>query len=200
MGECERIRDLLSFYVEKSIDQASIHEIEVHLEKCGECGNYYESLRDVIVSLSNFPEIEPEEELIERILTSTSLKGVKKAPRYFGFPYRIELAFSLLLIFLVVYVPSPRKQLFFENVNKSTHIMLGQIEKLYSKTSILLDNLNTLKDFITLSYKERADIIPGILEKKEKPERESSSSVSTKIAVANINNRKDKFDNFYINI
>jgi len=56
--KCETIRNMISSYIDKDLNDIEKTELEKHLSECNECRKEYESLLDIIAVCSNLEEIE----------------------------------------------------------------------------------------------------------------------------------------------
>jgi Putative zinc-finger len=72
--ECARIEALLSEYLERSLPAQDMAQIAAHLHECGNCSALLEEMRSLVLTCKAFPVMEPDVELIERILLRTSGK------------------------------------------------------------------------------------------------------------------------------
>ena len=77
--KCETIRNMMSSYIDKDLNDIEKTEMEEHLAACEECKKEYMSLFDVIALCSNFEEIElPQNfrtELHQRLVEEKKKKG-----------------------------------------------------------------------------------------------------------------------------
>ena len=70
--DCPYIEDRLSEYLEQNIVADQKSQVEEHLQRCGNCSALLEEMRSLLVSFKAFPTLQPDLELIERILLRTS--------------------------------------------------------------------------------------------------------------------------------
>lgn len=80
--KCETIRNMISSYIDKDLNDIEKAELEKHLTECKECREEYESLLDIIAVCGNLEEVElPQSfrtELHQRLLEE------KKKKNFFG--------------------------------------------------------------------------------------------------------------------
>jgi len=72
--ECTNVEDRLSEYAEKSLPAAEMAQVAEHLHICTNCSALLEEMRLLLLSCKSFPSLEPDLNLIDRILLRTSGK------------------------------------------------------------------------------------------------------------------------------
>lgn len=68
---CQRVRSLLSAYMDGEADPADSRMVEDHLAGCAECSREFALLRDTARMLATTPEVEPPAGLLEQIEVAT---------------------------------------------------------------------------------------------------------------------------------
>ncbi|MFQ6083980.1 MAG: anti-sigma factor family protein [Candidatus Aminicenantia bacterium] len=156
---CQYIEQLLNPYLEGELTSEEKLKVEKHLKVCSACKELLNSLGEVRKALSEWPELEVKEELIEKILVQTSKKE-KIKPRFgFLFSPALHPAFALATAFLVLfslYLLVPNKHAIYKEVNKRIHRGYSRIERLYTKTELVKDNISSYKDVLFSSINEKA--------------------------------------------
>ncbi len=72
--ECPNIEERLSEYMERSLPPQEMAQVAEHLHECTGCAGLLEEMRLILLSCKSFPTLEPDLNLIERILLRTSGK------------------------------------------------------------------------------------------------------------------------------
>jgi hypothetical protein len=70
--KCHEVEQYLSDYLEDRLVSARRHEVESHLESCGNCQLLLEDLKTVMAWCESFPELTPPSSLVDRIIGRTS--------------------------------------------------------------------------------------------------------------------------------
>ena len=66
-ADCAEVRDLSSDYIDEELDQASTSRLRRHLEKCGPCYSFVNTLRSTVRLLRNTPERVAPDEFRQRV-------------------------------------------------------------------------------------------------------------------------------------
>lgn len=115
--KCETVRNMMSSYIDKDLNDIEKAELEKHLTECEECREEYESLLDIIAICGNLEEVE----LPQNFRTELHQKLVeeKKKKNFFGGilgSKRMKMATGLVAAVLVIVIGIGNSSLFF---NKS---------------------------------------------------------------------------------
>lgn len=153
---CEIIEDLLSPYLEDELSLEDRKRIEDHLNSCPSCSELLSFMREIQVSLADFPEIELSESLLERI---HEIPRRKKKLRiildYFPQPslQPILAAATILMVMFSFYYFNPNRSGINKTVNRQVHLGYSHMEKLYARAESLTDNLGHYKNNVLVSLK-----------------------------------------------
>ena len=107
--ECLKIEERLSEYLERNLPSEEMAQVAGHLHECTACSALLEKMRSLLVTCRSFPSVEPEIELIEKILLRTSGRPRTRTFRemleqYFLRPLltpRFAVGAALVVLFLV---------------------------------------------------------------------------------------------------
>ncbi len=115
--ECPNIEDRLSEYAEKSLPADEMAQVAEHLHICTNCSALLEEMRLILLSCKSFPSLEPDLNLIERILLRTSGKPRSKSWRerlqhyvfepMFTPRFAVGAVLSVLFVVLAVHLARP---------------------------------------------------------------------------------------------
>ncbi len=70
--ECLNIEERLSEYLDRSLPPSEMAQVAEHLHECSACSQLMEEMRSVLVACKAYPKVEPDLDLIEKILLRTS--------------------------------------------------------------------------------------------------------------------------------
>ncbi|HYF83986.1 MAG TPA: DUF4349 domain-containing protein [Clostridia bacterium] len=114
--KCETIRNMISSYIDKDLNDIEKTELEKHLTECEQCREEYERMLDIIAICGNFEEIElPQSfrtELHQRLVEE------KKKKNFFGSILRnknMKMATGLVAAALVIAIGIGSSSLLFNN-------------------------------------------------------------------------------------
>lgn len=115
--ECPFVEERLSEYAERSLPAAEMAQVAEHLHECTNCSALLEEMRLLLLSCRSFPTLEPDQNLIERILLRTSGKPRTRSWRerlhqYVLQPmltprFAVGAALSILFAVLAVHLARP---------------------------------------------------------------------------------------------
>lgn len=154
--KCEEIEELLSPYLE---DELSIEEkkaVEKHLETCKNCSFLLSSIEETMESLTEFPELDVSESLLDRIYT---IPGKKRRFQFsFDFLLRPSLqpilaAVTILLAIISLYMFHPERNRVNKFVDRQIHLGYSKVGKLYSKAESFATSLGEHKENILVSLR-----------------------------------------------
>jgi predicted anti-sigma-YlaC factor YlaD len=154
--KCEGIEELLSPYLEGNLTPEAKKDVETHLETCKDCSSLLAFLKETMESLSEFPEAEVSESLMNRLYSIPDLK--RKFRMNLDFLVRPSLqpvfaAASIVLILLSFYFFHPEKNQFDKAVSHQLHQGYSEIGKLYAKAESFTQSIGEYKDNILVSIK-----------------------------------------------
>jgi hypothetical protein len=114
-------------------------------------------LKEAKESLTDFPELEVSENLMNRLYAIPSKK--KKLMPSFDFLLRPSLqpVFAVATVFLIMisfYFFNPDKKFIDKSISRQIHLGYNKVEKLYAKAESLTDNLDSYKDSLLTSLKD----------------------------------------------
>ncbi|MEA4847528.1 MAG: DUF4349 domain-containing protein [Clostridiaceae bacterium] len=101
--KCETIRNMMSSYIDRDLNNIEKAEFEKHLDECEECREEYKSLFDIIAACGNLEEIELPQNF--RTELHQRLNGLKKEKKFFGGimgSKRMKMATGLVAAVLVI--------------------------------------------------------------------------------------------------
>jgi hypothetical protein len=119
--KCETIRNLMSSYIDKDINNIEKAEFEKHLAGCEECREEYKSLIDIIAACGNLEEIELPQNF--RTELHQRLNEENKKRNFFSGIIgnrRMKMATGLVAAALVIAIGIGSIPLFFNNNMKAT--------------------------------------------------------------------------------
>jgi hypothetical protein len=70
--ECPNIEERLSEYIERSLPAEEMTRVAEHVHECRNCSELLEEMRMVLLTCKSFPTLEPDVNLLERVLLRTS--------------------------------------------------------------------------------------------------------------------------------
>lgn len=155
--KCEKIEEILSLYLENEISPEEKMMIENHIKECARCSTLFSFLKEAKESLTDFPELEVSENLMNRLYALPSKK--KKLMPSFDFLLRPSLqpVFAVATVFLIMisfYFFNPDKKFIDKSISRQIHLGYNKVEKLYAKAESLTDNLDSYKDSLLTSLKD----------------------------------------------
>ena len=65
--DCEEVRDLSSDYIDEELDQATADKVSSHLDWCGPCNAFVNTLRATVRILRGMPKSEAPSDLRQRV-------------------------------------------------------------------------------------------------------------------------------------
>ncbi len=154
--KCEKIEELLSPYMEDELSLEEKKLVEEHLEGCKDCRLLLSSLEEERRALSDFPELE----LSERLLDRLGSIPVKKKRFRLSFDFLLNpslqpvlTAATILLILISFYAFNPNRKAIDKSIDRQIHFGLNKVEKLYAKAESFTSSLGEYKDNILVSLK-----------------------------------------------
>lgn len=162
--KCEKIEELLSPYLENELSPEEKAAVKNHLKVCPNCSALLSSMDESKESLSDFPELEVSQGLLNRLY---DLPRAKKKFRFsLDFLVRPSLqpvfaAASILLMLVSLYAFNPDRSLIDKSIDKQIHLGYSKIEKLYAKAGNFKDNLIAVKDNLLDSLQQKKTKIFG---------------------------------------
>lgn len=119
--ECEKIKKLLSEYIDDTLDIHMKMLIEEHLATCKACSEELVSLKVYIKELSSLKEVEAPEDFLEKVHERVEQRfKFEKIMRKLFFPIRIKVPLKLvavvatvLLVIAITYVIQPIRQILY---------------------------------------------------------------------------------------
>jgi hypothetical protein len=107
--ECFEVEERLSEYLDRTLPSEAMAQVAEHLHACSACSALLEEMRSVLVACKAYPALEPDVELIEKILLRTSGRPRTRSFRellqqYFLRPMltpRFAVGAALAVLFLI---------------------------------------------------------------------------------------------------
>jgi len=160
--KCNKIRDLLSSYLENELPSEKKSLVRDHLNSCRKCSSLFVSLKEAKTSLSSFSEVDISNDLTHRLYAiplETTLK-IKPRSRYFDFLFRPSLqpvfaALSIIMILFSLYTIYPDRAGINRIVNRQLHIGYNKIDKIFAEAESFTSSLGEHKDNILYSLKNK---------------------------------------------
>jgi hypothetical protein len=162
--ECNRIEELLSEYMEASLPDQEMIQVETHLENCQNCSLLLDTMQSTLEQCRNYPVFEIDPSLTEKILLQTSRKperrSIKKLWNNFLlkplFTPQLAVGGGLAVLFLVLMgnliIPRLSPALsgsspsnVFRAMNRNLQQVYGEGLKAYNRKVQLEDQLSYLK-------------------------------------------------------
>jgi len=69
---CPDVEERLSEYLERALPAEEMARVAEHLHACSKCSSLLEDMRTIVLSCKSYPMLEPDVDLLERILLRTS--------------------------------------------------------------------------------------------------------------------------------
>ncbi|HPW41924.1 MAG TPA: zf-HC2 domain-containing protein, partial [Bacillota bacterium] len=117
--KCETIKNMMSSYIDKDLNNIEKAEFEKHLAECEECRAEYESLIDIIAACGNLEEIELPQNF--RTELHQRLNEEKRKRNFFSGimgSKRMKMAAGLVAAALVIAIGIGGSSLLFDNSMK----------------------------------------------------------------------------------
>ncbi len=171
--DCEKIKELLSSYVEEELGEEEKLRFESHLESCKDCKSLLFSWREIKESLADFPEFEVSEELLSSLY---SLPERKKKLSHLGDFFLHSslqpiLASAVILLTLVsFYFFNPERALISKSLSRNFHLGYSKVERLCVRAASLTGYVSGYKDYLFASLKNIAPFAEKEQENKIKME------------------------------
>jgi len=169
--KCKEFEEILSFYIEGEISDKIKIDFEKHLRECSKCKELFNSIIDTQKILSNFPELEINENLIQGILRKTKpKKGISVIVPY------LEPALAILAALIIITsLLLPHSQKIYLEVEKRVYSIYGEIKEIEVKGESLKGVLMGYKENLVDSLKEKNFILFKIKPLKEKLKMEEKN-------------------------
>lgn len=156
--KCEKIEELLSPYLEDELSVEEKAAVDNHLKVCPNCSSLLSFMDESKESLSDFPELDVSQGLLNRLYALPREK--KKFKFSLDFLVRPSLqpvfaAASILLMLISLYAFNPNKSLIDKSIDRQLHLGYSKVEKLYAKAGHFKDNLIAVKDNFLDSLKQK---------------------------------------------
>jgi anti-sigma factor RsiW len=154
--KCEEVEELLSPYLEDALSTEEKKALESHLKKCRNCSLLFSSIEETIESLTEFPELDVSERLLNRIYAIPSKE--RRFKFRFGFLLRPSLqpiltAATILLAIISLYMFHPERNRVNKFLDRQIHLGYSKVGKLYAKAESLATSLGEHKENILVSLK-----------------------------------------------
>lgn len=178
---CARIEQQLSAYMESSLPVDETSQVEEHLKSCGNCSELLNEMRSVAALCQNYPTLELDPDLLERILLRTSgrprtLSFRERFQRYFWGPLltpRFAAGAVLATLFLAVtlnlMMPRISAALSLLSPPEMLRIMDRGVQSLYSEGLKVYNKKNELQDQFIFFKNDTVDKMRFFFEKMEVP-------------------------------
>jgi hypothetical protein len=147
---CENIKELLFSYLDNELSPDERKAVDRHLVQCRDCAALLALYREMQESLTQFPEVEPSQELLERIYE------IPNRPRLFSFSIFLRPALqpvlaaaTAMMLLGSFYFFHPDRQRINDDLNRSLHMGYSKIERIYAQAEAFTASLGKYKnDFL----------------------------------------------------
>lgn len=154
--KCEKAEQLLSPYCEDELSVDEKKAVEDHLETCKNCSLLFSSMGETIESLTDFPELNVSENLLDRIYAIPS----KKRRFKLSFDFLLRPSFqpilataAILLTVVSLYMFHPERNRVNKFVDRQIHLGYSKVGRLYAKAESFATSLGEHKENILVSLK-----------------------------------------------
>jgi hypothetical protein len=205
--DCPRIEELLSEYLESSLPDHEMIQAAAHIENCPSCSALFNEMHSIIEQCSNYPVIEMDPSLLEKILLQTSARPKSRSPKdlwthyplkyFFVSRFAVGTALAALFVVLMINLATPRitprasgwsPSELFGSMNRRVQQIYGKGLRAYNRKTQLEDQLTYLKssmfgklEFMMEQFDSPVEDDSGKTIKpdrqKEKDSKENSSSL-----------------------
>lgn len=169
--KCKDFEENLTFYIENELPDELKKAFEEHLHECFKCRELLNSLIEIKDVLSNFPEFEINESLIQNILKKTKYKR-----KILFIPY-LEPVFAILAALFIVIslllISKPQK--IYTEMEKQLHLIYGEIKEMQVKGESLKGKIMGYKENLFESFKEKNFLLFKFKFLKENPKMEEKN-------------------------
>ncbi len=154
--KCEKIEELLTPYLEDDLSPEENKAVEEHLKTCQSCSDFLAFIKEGRESLTEFPELDVSENLLDRLYAIPSEK--KKFRFGLDFLLRPSLqpvfaAATILLIVFSFYFFHPERKQINKSIDRQVHLGYSKMERLYAKAESFTNSLGAYKDNVLVSLK-----------------------------------------------
>jgi anti-sigma factor RsiW len=172
----ERFRNLLSDYLEESLEPADLRELEIHLKGCADCRLATARLRETLDQLRAFPRLEVPRHFLAQVVQRTRLSGRSVGPwenlwSWMGIPRLSPAAAAALLALPLIFLAGTRDgRRMTREVNMTMHQSYSNAVRLYSQRSDLRETAVAVGKRIPAQLEESMEWIRKRIE-AERPEK-----------------------------
>lgn len=153
---CERIKELLSAFLEGELGQTEKALVEIHLAGCPDCAALLAILARTQEALAGFPELEISPDLQARLAAIPERKKKFSLSLDFVLKPSLQPVFAAATIFLTLlsfYLFNPDKKNIDRAIDLKIHSGYSQVERLYAKAGSFTDRLGDTADNVLGSVK-----------------------------------------------
>ncbi len=154
--KCEKIEELLSPYLDNDLSLAEKNAVVEHLKTCPSCSELLSFLKESQESLTDFPQLELSENLLDRLYAIPSKKKRFKFSLDFLLQPSLQPVFAaatILMIIVSFYLYNPDRKFIEKSIDRQVHLGYSKIERMYAKVESFTDSLDAYKDDILVSLK-----------------------------------------------
>jgi predicted anti-sigma-YlaC factor YlaD len=157
--KCKTIEELLSPYLEDELNTEEKGTVAKHLKTCENCSLLFSLMKETQESLSDIPELEVSENLLDR-LYSIPRKKKRFKLRFPNFDFLVRPSLqpiltvaTIMLIMISFYFYGPNKSSIDKSISRKIGFGYSKIERLYAKAESFTASLGEHKDNILVSLK-----------------------------------------------
>jgi hypothetical protein len=154
--DCDRIEELLSPYLEDELALEERHLVDSHVHSCADCAELLSLMRQTRESLASFPEIDVNENLVEKLYEipqkRKKFRIVKDFLLHPSFQ-PIMAAATVLLVCVSFYAFHPERNAINQSIERQFKIGVSKVEKLYAEAESLTHTIGEYGDNLLVSIK-----------------------------------------------
>ncbi len=187
--DCTKIEQSLSEYLESSLPADEMSQVARHLESCRNCTALLDEMRSALAACQNYPVLEMEPDLLERVLLRTSGRPRTRSFRerfnkYFLLPlltprFAAGAVLATLFLALMINFMGPRistamsnmtPSKMFEWMDRNAQKLYGQGLKAYDKVDSWQAKFNEIRNNTPNKLRYMIEKIEAPVEGRKKPE------------------------------
>lgn len=179
--DCTQIEERMSGYIESSLPAKEMTEMDLHLRNCRNCSDLIHEMHSLVNACQNYPSLEMDPNLLEKILLRTSGRPLTRSFReqlyqYLIRPlmtprYAIGASLAVLFIALTINLVSPHLSSTVSSVSTINLISLVDrgMQQVYSKGLKVYDKKNEWLDELAFFKTNTLNKMRFMLERLEVP-------------------------------
>ena len=133
--ECPHIRQLLSEYIDGTLDDSKLTAVSGHLHACEDCRRAHEALKSLISRMGNIRPVEAPENFLEKIHDRTRgqsfLDRIREVLSFTRIRFPVEAAAfaatAILALLVFYFFPAEEKWIFKNHRNENVKLAMDQV-------------------------------------------------------------------------